>query len=123
METEFSAVDSSLWRRQEFEIDDPNRFVSFVLNATYDEGMVVHLNGEEVVRRNAPANVVWNSLAPEARPDAEAIQPESIALPTELFQSGRNVLAVQGLKQSADDESFLLGIQLIGLSPLAEVPA
>ena len=123
LETDFSAADSSLWRRQEFEIDDPNRFVSFVLNATYDEGMVVHLNGEKVVRRNAPANVVWNSLAPEARPDAEAIQPESIALPIELFKSGRNVLAVQGLKQSADDESFLLGIELIGLSPLAEVPA
>ncbi|MBM3846703.1 MAG: lamin tail domain-containing protein, partial [Verrucomicrobia bacterium] len=44
-----------------------------VLRMFYDDGFVAWINGREVARRNAPAQLVWNSPAPGPRESATAV--------------------------------------------------
>jgi hypothetical protein len=87
---------------------------SLRLRIKYDDGFVAYLNGQEVVRRNAPATPAWNSSAVAARPDSLAVVDEVIdlAASTNLLVDGSNVLAIHGLNVVADSSDFLIGASL-----------
>lgn len=92
-------------------------FESLTLRMKYDDGFVVWLNGTEVARRNAPANVAWDSLATAHRSGAEGLTTESIDLTAYLglvVANQVNVLAIQGLNHSANDDNFLIVPELVG---------
>ena len=63
-----------------------------------------------VASRNAPAAAQWNSAATAAHPNFAALQFEEINISDRLnaLQAGANVLAIQGLNQSAQDTDFLI---------------
>ncbi len=71
------------------------------------------------------STLTWNSAAGEDRPDAEALQPESIDLSDHLdsLRAGTNVLAVHGLNSAADDPDFLIvpELQAAHLTPRADL--
>ena len=58
-----SNVNASAYLRAPFTIADPAAYKSLTLRMRYDDGFVAYLNGAEVVRRNAPALPLWNSVA------------------------------------------------------------
>jgi hypothetical protein len=89
---------------------------SAVLNVRYDDGFVAYLNGTEIARRNADQILTWNSSANAGHPDAEAVQFESIDISDSLnlLKEGRNLLAIQGLNESATNSDFLISAELIG---------
>ena len=101
---------ASLWLRASFQIDDPNAYRSMQLRMKYEDGFVAYLNGHEVVRRNAPAAVGWDSaaLADRLITDASGYVAFSLSGFMSLLQPGKNVLAVQGLNNAAGDGDFLL---------------
>ena len=56
-------VNSSVYVRVPFQVDDQATFNTLTLRAKYDDGFVAYLNGQELARRNAPAVVSWNTAA------------------------------------------------------------
>ena len=103
-------VNASLWVRTEFDIDDPAQLDSLRLQLRYNDGFVAYINGQEVVRSNAPNDLAWNATATAKRSLRDSAKVVSVNLSEHLekLQAGSNVLAVHGLNVSAADEDFLL---------------
>jgi len=108
-------INSSLYQRIPFTVPDVSALQSLTLRVKYDDGFVAYLNGQEVVRRNAPAAVQYNSTATASRPAASALVAEEINLSGSLAAvvTGPNVLAIQALNESAADTDFLLVPELV----------
>jgi hypothetical protein len=49
--------------RVPFTVGDPAAIQTLQLNMKYDDGFVAYLNGNEIVNRNAPSTVAWDSAA------------------------------------------------------------
>lgn len=101
---------NSCYVRLPFVVDDPTAFTDWRLLVQYDDGFIAYLNGEEIVRRNAPDNAVWNSAATANHPDAEAVVPEEFSLRAveDLIMHGTNVLALHGMNTSTSSSDFLI---------------
>ncbi|MHB9007880.1 MAG: LamG-like jellyroll fold domain-containing protein [Limisphaerales bacterium] len=80
------------------------------LRIKYDDGFIAYLNGVEIARRNAPADVRWDSTATAERAANAAVRFEEIDVSAHrnALQSGPNVLALHGLNVDAGDPDFLL---------------
>jgi hypothetical protein len=65
-------LNASAYLRILFSVPDPSTFKLLNLGLRYDDGFVAYLNGAEVLRRNAPMSVTWNSAAtaPHGTPTA-----------------------------------------------------
>jgi hypothetical protein len=59
-------VNPSAYLRVPFTVPDPYALTLLTLSLRYDDGFVAFLNGTEVLRRNAPATLGWNSSASSA---------------------------------------------------------
>lgn len=84
------SLNSSAYIRVPFTIDDPSLCKLLTLSMRYDDGFVAYLNGNEVLRRNAPATLAWNSgaTATHGTPSAGSL--------TETFEgSGTNYTLTQ----------------------------
>jgi hypothetical protein len=101
--------------RVPFSVADPSALASLTLRMKYDDGFIAYLNGQEVARRNAPSSAQWNSAATAAHPNAQALVYEDINISDRLaaLETGANVLAIQGLNQSAGDSDFLVLPELV----------
>ena len=62
--------------RVPFNVTDPTNVESLDLSLDYDDGAIIYLNGQEVLRRNAPASVEFDSVANASHP---AILVQSVA--------------------------------------------
>ena len=84
-----------------------------------DAGYVVYLNGVKIASRYAPANPVWNSASTGEVNDSAAVAGSQIDVSSyiSLLRPGANVLAVQGMNQSALDGDFLVSIGLAAQEP------
>src|SRR5262249_46618470 len=103
-------INGSAYLRVPFTVSNPSSLQSLTLRMKYDDGFVAYLNGQLVASRNAPATPQWNSSATAAHPNFQAMVYEDINISDHLsaLQTGPNVLAIQGLNQSAGDNDFLL---------------
>lgn len=85
------------------------------LRVRYDDGLIVHLNGEEIARFNAPPDPAWDSLATGTRSKAEVLSGFR-ELDLRPFRprwvTGTNWLAFQVLNQSPDDPDLFLDARL-----------
>ncbi len=108
--TLMQGVNASLWARIPFSVPDPGTVDLLTFRMAYEDGFVAFLNGVEVSRRNAPADVRWNSTAPADRPSEDAGIFEQIDLTdfVALLQPGTNMLAIHGLNEDPADDTFLV---------------
>ncbi len=115
VQAQMSGVNASAYLRVPFSVSNPGALQSLTLRMMYDDGFIAYVNGQEVARRNAPASAQWNSAATAAHPNAQAYVFEDINISDFLssLQAGNNVLAIQGLNQSASDSDFLIVPQLV----------
>ncbi|MDA0814155.1 MAG: CotH kinase family protein, partial [Verrucomicrobia bacterium] len=86
------------------------------LQAKYDDGFVAFINGVEIARANAPANVDGNSTATESHSDASAVVFEDFTASAGLpaLRAGTNVLAIIGLNGSRGGSDFYQSVRLSG---------
>jgi hypothetical protein len=105
---------SSVWLRLPFTRAAGVYHDQLLLRARYNDGFVAWLNGVEVVRRNAPAALAWDSAATDERTPGQSAVPEVIDLSAYagLVRPGANLLAVQGLNRAPDNHNFLLQLEL-----------
>ncbi|MCC7373207.1 MAG: chitobiase/beta-hexosaminidase C-terminal domain-containing protein [Verrucomicrobiales bacterium] len=103
-------INSSAYFRMPFQIPGGAAFNALQLRLQFDDGFVASLNGTEVARRNAPAEVTWNSSSIAERSVDQAGTPEVIDLTQAvgLLTPGTNVMAIQVLNQSANDGDLLV---------------
>ena len=81
-----------------------------VLEVGSDDGFVAWLNGVEVARRNAPADLTPTAVATAAE---SAVTRVSLSPFAWVFRE-TNVLAIHGLNRSADDADFRLEASISG---------
>jgi len=74
------------------------------LSARYDDGFAAWLNGELVLEINLQDGAAASSH--------QAGEPELFAIDPSLLLEGENLLAVQGFNITADDDDFLLQLEL-----------
>ena len=61
--TAMARVNSTVYARFRFSAADPSVFDTWVLRIRYDDGFIAYLNGKEILRKNAPNTIAWNSRA------------------------------------------------------------
>ena len=105
---------ATAYLRIPFVVTNTATFETLTLLMRYDDGFIAYLNGTEVARRNAPATPAWNSTATATRNNAAAVIEEAIDLTPSLgtLRNGNNVLAIQGLNDSANGDDFLIAARL-----------
>jgi hypothetical protein len=113
-------IATSAYIRMPFAIGDPSQTDTLLLRVKYDDGFVAYINGVKVAERNAPATPVWNSIATQEHPDAQALVYEDIVIPINpgLLVAGTNTLAIHGLNSAANDPDFLILPTLDGLDTI-----
>jgi hypothetical protein len=111
--SEMRNTNSSVYIRIPFSVTSAD-FTQLVLRIRYDDGFVAYINGQEVARRNAPADVRWDSTATGDRADRIASQFETIDLSplAGLVTTGENVLAIQGLNVASRSSDLLIDAAL-----------
>jgi hypothetical protein len=103
-------INSTLWTRLTFTGQDLAPFDRMTLSMKYEDGFAAFLNGAPLVSSNAPAPLAWNSTALTDRPDESARLFQEFDVTSAMSQilSGTNVLAIQTLNDTANDDSFTL---------------
>lgn len=103
---------SSLFLRTIFSMEQlPGVMDQLLLRVSFDDGFVLYLNGEEVVRRNAEDPL--NKLTLASTGVALPVQ-EQINLTDHLSQLrvGENEIAIHGLNAAKDDTDFYFDMEL-----------
>lgn len=77
-------------------IADPSRYSSFVLSLIRDDGVVVYLNGQEVLRNNMPGGAIYyESYAVNRLSFPDEADVINTTLDPSLFFAGYNLVAVE----------------------------
>jgi hypothetical protein len=101
---------TSAYIRLPFDWDDSEPTGQLTLRVKYDDGFVAYLNGQEIVRANAPGTPAWDSRATAGGSDRQARRyvEFDVSQYSSLLRSGPNVLAIHGLNSAADSSDFLI---------------
>ncbi|MDP6381258.1 MAG: lamin tail domain-containing protein, partial [Phycisphaerae bacterium] len=119
VETEMYGVNSSVYIRLPFAVEDPGELATMTLKVKYDDGLAAYLNGTAIASRNAPVSPQWDSQATAEHPDAQAIVYEEIDISAFIgdLEVGSNILAIHGLNLSAGDADFLVDLEIEASGP------
>jgi hypothetical protein len=106
---------ATAYLRVPFNLANAASVTQLTLLMNYDDGFVAYLNGQEIARRNAPASPAWNATATTFRSNQLALVAESINLTEHLnaLVNGGNVLAIQGLNDTANGVDFFIVAGLV----------
>lgn len=99
--------------RDEFNVDDPNRYEQVQLRLMVDDGAVVYLNGQVILNVNLPSSPLYNSLATTQQTDLESSWTTYTIDPSRLA-AGRNVIAVEIHQASVDSTDLNFDLQILG---------
>ena len=102
---------STVYLRKEFVVQDTNLIDNLLVNLRYDDGIIISINGNEVLSLNEPVPPYYNSTA-SVNHEAENIESYTLYSPHNYLVEGTNVIAVQGFNVSLSSSDFILQIQL-----------
>lgn len=120
VEDQVRDVNTSLWTRIDFNVDDPTSYSQLDVNMQYNDGFIAYLNGVEVASRNSPSSPMWDSAATATRTDQDSVTVESINISQHIGELvvGSNVLAVHVLNDAVSDEDLLMVPEIVAASSL-----
>ena len=99
--------------RHHFEVEERSRYDAIRLRLTYPAGVIVYLNGEEVLRSHLP-NSVSSAGYGKRRKSHFPLDQNLIELPIDQLKIGKNTLAVQVHRRS-DRDALYFDLQLEGV--------
>ena len=110
-------INSSIYLRIPFNLNDVNSIESLVLSARVDDGFVAWLNGGLVQEFKAPDPIEWDSQATATNTDSTALKMIQYSLDDHMdkLKNGQNLLAIQALNKGKIGSDFLFSCQLGGL--------
>ena len=105
-------INGAVYLRAPFTISDLDEIDHFRLGMRYDDGFVAFLNGNELIRQNAPQQVAWNSTATQSHSDLRATILSYFDLPLDqhrpALKIGDNMLSIIGLNSSIGGSDMLI---------------
>ena len=101
----------SVYLRKEFIVQDVSIIENLLVNLRYDDGIIVWINGSEVLSINAPNSPNYNSTA-SANHEGENIESYTLFSIHDYLVEGTNTIAVQGFNITSDSSDFILQVQL-----------
>ncbi|MHC4692016.1 MAG: FN3 associated domain-containing protein, partial [Planctomycetota bacterium] len=117
VEQQMLSINTSLWMRINFYVEDPYFCDSMTLSMRYEDGYIAYLNGIEIVRKNFNGTPTWNSMADANRPQTQSSEFENVNLNEylDLLRASpqKNVLAIQALNDNVSNENFLIIPELV----------
>jgi hypothetical protein len=116
--TAVQGINTSVCFRRTFTVSDPAGYSSFKLRMKYEDGFVAWLNGTEIARANFNGTPTHNSAAIGALAAPIVQSWTEFSIPASLFNSGSNLLAIQGLNVTSNSSDFLILPELTALSGL-----
>ncbi len=100
--------------RHTFTIENPQQITALNLQLLVDDGAVVYLNGEEVVRQNLPSGeVTHQTLAGTAIGGAAENQFTAHTIPNTALVAGINVIAVEVHQSAANSSDISFDLSLV----------
>jgi hypothetical protein len=111
VQTAMMGTNATAYVRIPFTMPVGSSLSTLTLQMKYDDGFVAYINGNPVASRNAPGSPQWNSPATAPHANSAAVVYENIDVTPALASlppGSNNVLAIQGLNQSAGDQDFLI---------------
>ncbi|WCO02847.1 metallophosphoesterase [Psychroserpens ponticola] len=108
---EVNTATKVLYTRHNFNVADLSTIQALVLNLIYDDGAVVYLNGQEIMRTNMPeGGIMYSTFASSVSTDN--------SLATEAFSNlliqGNNVIAVEIHQVNAGSSDLSFDLELKG---------
>ena len=101
--------------RRRFEIDSPDSFLGLNVTILSDAGMVVYLNGVEVLREsNVPDDAVYDTFPTSDSSDGNEGDYTTFEIDPALLVSGTNLIAVE-LHNNPGSSDMVMDLQLSGL--------
>lgn len=109
----------SYYFRHEFTVDDPDLFDALVVRLLRDDGAVVYLNGQEVVRSNMPSTAIGPFTRASSTTDGEEEDTFFEFDVANNLVAGSNLLAVEVHQRSggSSDVSFNLALEGVLATP------
>jgi hypothetical protein len=99
--------------RKCFTVDDPGAYEGLNLYVWRDDGVIVYLNGEEVLRNNlSPSYVDFDTLAISEITENTLLQ---LTIPAGLLLEGSNCIAAEVHLANTNDEDCLFDLKLAGI--------
>lgn len=111
-------LNTTLYLRVPFTIEDPTAITSLQFGARYDDGFAIYINGSPILASAyEPNDEVWDFEA-RARgnhsdTEATALEPFAIELTQVNLVAGENILAIHGLNSSPSSSDFLFDCELM----------
>ncbi len=99
--------------RQFFTVADPNGYSSLRIRLKRDDGAVVYLNGNQVLRSNVPAIYDYQTLALSAVEGSAETNFVEVTLPGNLLLA-TNLVAVEVHLASRDDDDMSFDLEIMG---------
>lgn len=116
-------VNQTVYARVPFTVANPAAYQFLTLRLRYEDGVIVWLNGTQILADNAPASPSWDSGATANRDDAFALQFRDFDLTPHLglLNAGPNVLAFQVLNNGLTSSDILLSpVLAASTSPIGD---
>jgi hypothetical protein len=107
-------VTAALYLRTKVLINDLNELTDELeLNLRSDDGAIVYINGQEILRTNMPGGAIDHSTPAEAvvTGNAEAVY-FVYDIPKSAFQAGVNVIAVEVHQASPQDADIIFDLSI-----------
>ena len=116
---ELYGINTSLYLRMPFQLDQPSGLIELSLGMKYDDGFAAYLNGTWILSVNSPPaeTLSFNSEATASHSDSDALEYEVFDLTehSDLLLDGRNILSIHGLNSDLDSSDMLISPELVGL--------
>ncbi len=126
IQTVMQGINTSAYVRVPFVVNDVDQIDSLLLTMRYDDGFAAYINGAEIARANAPTSLTYNSVATVSRPIQQVREVQTFVLDVAAFSAlieGENVLAIHGLNDALNDDTFLVLPELVGTKLLENQPS
>jgi hypothetical protein len=109
--------------RRTFTVVDPSRFAALTMRFVRDDGLIVYMNGVEVVRANMPGGVVsYTTTATTAIGGADESAWIEMPVDPSALVAGANLLAVELHQQSPTSSDISFDLELRATEATAPAP-
>jgi uncharacterized repeat protein (TIGR01451 family) len=101
--------------RKTITIPNPALFSSFIMNLYRDDGIVVYVNGVEVIRDNMPTGIIgYTTLATTAAAD-DGQSVNTFPISSAAFTAGSNTISVEIHQSAASSSDLSFDMELLGV--------
>ncbi len=112
---------STVYLRTSFQCANVESLANVVFSVDYDDGFMIWINGQEVLKVNAPVSPLFSSLAPGMH-ESGSFEQFTLDSSDVKLSEGTNYLAVQGFNIGLNSTDFHFDLQLNARPNLPEYP-